>query len=279
MPRPIPPHGTPSRYHGPRRGSTRWPPCRCEACATAARRARKRQESHRLRGRPRFADAAPASARIRSLLAAGWTQRAIAHGSGLTCNTIADLADGKRQRIRHETAARLLALPAPALRPASRVVDGLGSSRRVRALSVLGWPMEAIAQRAGISRQTVQLLALDRSPRIRPRTARAIAEAYRTLSTAAGPCGCSRTVAARNGWHGPLAWDDIDDPACEPDIENVPEVQLRPSAVAEDAAELQRLGVDRDLIAQRLGMTRGTLDANLRRAGARPQREQLRVAS
>jgi hypothetical protein len=109
-------------------------------------------------------------------------------------------------------------------RPATVPKHGL--VRRVHALQAIGWTQPQIAAAAGLSIKTL------RNPLLRGSTAyrcthEAVAEAFERLCMTLPPettpqqrrdAAYARTVAARNGWAPPLAWDDIDDPDERPKV-------------------------------------------------------------
>lgn len=97
-----------------------------------------------------------------------------------------------------------------------RYVDSTGTRRRLQALAVLGWRWRDIGDRLGVSWQGAQRLALlDRDVHVTTRNR--VAAVYRELCDRPGPSAVTARRAAGKGWHGPLAWADIDDPACRPD--------------------------------------------------------------
>ena len=76
----------------------------------------------------------------------------------------------------------------------------------------------------------------------------------------------ARLYAQRNGWHGPLAWDDIDNPNEQPETAE-DDATPRYLALAEDAEWLERTqGYTREHAAARLGVTRDNLQASITRA-------------
>jgi hypothetical protein len=108
--------------------------------------------------------------------------------------------------------------------PPNAVVSTVGSRRRLQALATIGWTRRALAARtdAAVDRfnQVMQL----------PTTSAAMAFIVRDLydelwsrspSEREVPSASvlrTRNMAVRNGWYGPLAWDDetIDDPETLP---------------------------------------------------------------
>ncbi|OKI47280.1 hypothetical protein [Micromonospora sp. CB01531] len=101
-------------------------------------------------------------------------------------------------------------------RSIARRVDGTGTRRRLRALAVLGWRWPDIGERLGVTGSAVAILAASAGLVELPTVAR-VKAVYRELCERPGPSRITARRAAAKGWHGPLAWADIDDPACVPD--------------------------------------------------------------
>lgn len=101
------------------------------------------------------------------------------------------------------------------------IIPATGTHRRIQALMCLGWSMADIARLLGDRGSNVRRIM--RSPTITRRFATRFARVYDELSwqvpaptTQYRRASITRAkgIAARNGWHPPLAWNDIDnDPA------------------------------------------------------------------
>ena len=72
-------------------------------------------------------------------------------------------------------------------------MDATGSRRRLRALAVLGWPLGVVAQRMGLSRDTLTDLRMGRLSRVRVHTAEVIARWYRIM-VVEPPSACVEVV-------------------------------------------------------------------------------------
>lgn len=98
------------------------------------------------------------------------------------------------------------------------LVDSLGTVRRLRALSAIGWSQSYLAARLGKATSAVHILVVGRHDRVQRRIADAVAALYDELSMTPGPSEYARTTARRNGWAAPLAWDEdaIDQPDARP---------------------------------------------------------------
>lgn len=232
-------HGTVSRYKAG---------CRCPECAEANTEYQREYKRRRRTGRPttNLVDAAPVRAHVRALMAAGMTRQEIAARANAT-DPLRHLLYGKpsqgyppARRINAITARRILAIPVPDGPVASwGRVDGDGPRRRVQALAAIGWPMAWQAEQVGMHPKMLQRFVRGRS-RISAVYAARIRDLYdRYWDRGPEPSryvSVARTVARRNGWLPPMAWDDdlIDLP--EPDLEA--ELQRRVTRMTQ--AELAR---------------------------------------
>jgi hypothetical protein len=95
-------------------------------------------------------------------------------------------------------------------------IDGEGTRRRLRALTVMGWSPPELAARVGMNSQSLlRLRNSAESRRVLPATYEAVRRLYDDLWDVRSPGPHSRrlaNLALRKGWVPPLAWDDIDDP-------------------------------------------------------------------
>lgn len=263
--KPIP-HGTNTgyKYHG----------CRCIHCADAA-------AAYQLRRRRRqgagvwnpLVDAADARAHIETLRKQGMAYEQIARQARITLAHLNLIRSGsptrqRIERIRPETAARILAVRYKVEQLTEKAhVPSRGAIRRIQALRAHGWTVGVIAERVGVDKRTI--VAIPRQEVLYATTHQAICLVYEDLlDQDPARHGITRWVRDRArrearaaGFAPPSAWDDIDaDGQPAPRIEwrvqytraSGPE---RRQALVEDTAELAALGVPRDLIAERLGVT------------------------
>jgi hypothetical protein len=151
-----------------------------------------------------------------------------------------------------------------------------GTARRIRALAAIGWPYHQLATRLDCSWQAVQQLALEANPLVHHLTANKVAAVYRTLCVTPGPSNRTRRQAKVKGWHTPIAWDNIDDPAATPSVDCdlaqvVDDVLVQravdgnPEAVAA-LNPLERVEATRRLL--RRGVTPGAVSRRLKVSGA-----------
>ena len=219
--------------------------CRCAACATEARRARKRSSA----GLTALTDATPAKAHMERLIAGGHTLCGIATAAGLDPNRVHYVyRHGKR--IGRDALAAILAVREP-----EGYVDSAGTRRRLHALATLGWTLREIGARLGVGETTVSHWAL--RERVATTTATKVARLYEELWDQPGPSTRTRQRAERLKWAPPLAWDDgtgphgIDNPKARPHPWKRRDSDSRSR---HDISDLRALGLADTEIAHRLGI-------------------------
>lgn len=220
-------------------------------------------------------DAESARQHIGALRAAGHSLPDIQRLARISPATVArilyDGSNKRSERIRVEVSERILAVPVrPAPVKARSIIDATGTRRRLQALVSMGWTLTALGPRLGFHpRRLTDLLHGDQ---VLASTARRVADGYRvvhTLDPAAHgvperSIALSRNLAAREGWHGPLAWDDIDDPEGKPETGRRPsraKASTRPKVYAdpERVARLTAAGKTAAQIADELGCHKRTV--------------------
>lgn len=249
-----------------RRGEDACRPCQAAAVAYA-----KRHRHDRLHARRRTVPAEPTVAHIRSLLAAGMTQRAIARQSGVSPGAISDALAGRRQRLTTSVAERILAVQngyclTPRHENDEAFVPKAPSVLRVRALLALGWRHQDMLARCGV---LTSMILSQPSPSITVRNHDRVRTLYEALSMTPGPSQRTRNRAARAGFAPPLALDDdrIDDPTYLPGLEVDEQVEdkLDPVVVARivEGADHRALGANR---AERIAALKAIADRARRHA-------------
>lgn len=255
--------------------------CRCPD----SREARRLYQAERYRlkayGRldtTRRVDATAARARLAELAAAGVNMRRMAGDLGYSHTTLDQLLHGRRDRALETTVEKILSYtPTPDSALAGRRVHSVGSVRRVRALTALGWTCSMIAAQGDVSAGGIQIVRAGKHEQIRAKTAGEITRIYdllwdqtppgRTMQERAGITR-AKNMAAEEGWLPPMAWDDhgIDDLDYVPDLE-----ALRPEAAAsklENLIDLLDSGVAPGEAAERAGyQLMDSATTALRRAG------------
>lgn len=266
--KPLPPHGSLSRhkYHG----------CKCSPCRSNYRDYQNRRYRQKAYGtwQP-YVDAEPIRRHLLMLRDHGISFTRVAEIAGLYPATVGGFLyrNGRnhppKKRATRETADKILAVTPDSATPG--IVDATGTHRRLQALAAVGWPMSALAPHTGLAPATVSRLL--RQPRLYAATGDAVSRAYNRLwDQRPEDHGVTKAAAVRtrrwahgHGWAPPAAWDDdrIDDPGAVPDIGDR---ATRSDALAEDALWLIRTqGYTRASAAERLGTTRGNVDAAINR--------------
>lgn len=212
MPDRIPSHGTPGRYQGPRRHD-RWTACRCDLCRAAATRISKKQALRRLRGVPSYINRETVAVHVQTLLDGGWTRVQIADSAQIGRKTVWNVLHSSLATVQTATAQALLALEpdaAPGFRPA------LGATRRVRALSAMGWPLWWTAAKAGLSETGLRDISSGRTKSVSTDRFDAIDRVYRAHAMRPGPSNAAMKTARAKQWATAAAWNAIDDPKDKP---------------------------------------------------------------
>lgn len=262
-PRAVPPHGTEARY----KGSSAVPGCRCPRCTKAATRASAERELDRIEGRGRRVPSGPAWDHVLLLRAAELNDTQIADAAGIHQTHVARI--GTRPTISRITAERILSVPLNH-RPSRGKVPAVGATRRLRALYVLDHSRDELAVRIGISADYVARIARGEFEHVLAEHDRAIRRVYAFLSTTRGTSHRTGPHARRQGWYGPMDWNDIDDPDETPGGPEAVEEPLSKRDLAnlraEEIEHLASFGVSTDEIARRTGLTasyvRGQLDGS-----------------
>lgn len=229
---------------------------------------RLRLEYHR--GQRRRTEATQTRHHLERLFAIGWTRAQISRASGLSPRTIGDIVAGT-PTVSKQTALAILSVPIGPPAADTRDVDATGTTRRLRALIAIGWPIAHLADRYGMYPTALGRIACGQLRQVRATTAHRIAVDYRELCRIPGPSQRARNEARKKGWHGPLAWDGaaIDDPNARPEVEQqVDELALkRDDLAAVRRAEIEHLAafnVPTREIAARLGIAESTVNSIVR---------------
>lgn len=260
--RPLPPHGSLSRHkhHG-----CNCPPCRAKGLEYT--RTRYRRIGYGT-WQP-LVDAAPVRRHVDTLRRAGASTPSIAAAAGVSTATLARLlygAQGQRPaaRLRTESATALLAVrPEDCKIPDGARIDATGTRRRIQALVAAGWPFTVLSRVTGIHDRPLGSLA--RATQVTAGTARKVEAGCRRLVTytpeqygvPSQARAIARRVAERNGWVKLGAWDDIDDPACEPNTGDDAELNRNQLGAyrRQEIRYLDSFGIPEHEIAARLGMS------------------------
>ncbi|GAA1887681.1 hypothetical protein GCM10009837_06800 [Streptomyces durmitorensis] len=190
--------------------------CRSDGCERENYRYKKQLSLEYNQGRRRLRDATQTRVHIERLMLANWTQVQIGQASGVASASIHKIYTGAQTSIANWRAAAILAIHIGPPPPDRKHVEAAGSRRRLQALRVLGHSRTRLALELGCSPDRIKAITNGIVTRVRAEEATEIKRVYRQLATVAGKKQVA-SVAHTRGWYGPLAWDDIDDPACEPE--------------------------------------------------------------
>ncbi|MFE8961795.1 hypothetical protein [Streptomyces iakyrus] len=262
--------------------------CRRDECRTADRNYRKRYELRRLSGIPSHIPGPVVAAHLRIVIGSGRTVRDIAKDTGVSERAIGYILNGQAKVTRVKALALLAVQP---LEEAPRV-DPTGTIRRIQALAFIGRPVAWTAEQAGYHPSYLFNIIAGRVPTIPRDVARRFAVVYRQYSHRPGASEYTRSIARRNGWQGPLAWDEnIDDPAAQPEQAAPYEAASKYERDPDKSAEIEHLyllGESPEQIAKQLDgnekYIRDQLSAILRRRARQAEQEratktQLRAAA
>lgn len=249
--------------------------CKQPACVTVGRRYAKRLNYDHSRGLHRRRDATQARAHIERLTAHKWSHRQIGRVAGIPRSTIDVIAAGQPTTSKR-IALAILSVPIGPAPVDPTWVDPTGTVRRLRALAHMRYAWADLAEPLGMSVHRLSNLANETCRVVRATEAETVAKLYRQLAAIPGPSPRAHTSAARRGWHGPLAWDAIDDPNSQPEtLDPFKDGIRRPRGLA-DPARVMRLttaGKSAAEIARDLGVHKRTV------IRARGRARQLAVAA
>lgn len=239
--------------------------CRCLPCCHAASVYELERTKRNAYGRSNLVDAQPVREHMAGLMAAGIGLKRVVEVSGVAQGVLWKLIYGKNggtpsRRVTRATAHRLLTLdPAdPTLLADGAKVISAGTTRRLQALTCLGWSTGRLAVEAGLDRQRLDAAINGRA--VVMSTVRAVNALYERLWNQPPPAkdqreriSVSRSIrrAADAGWAPPLAWDEesIDDP------------QAAPLDVGQAGDDVDELAVDLVLDGQPMTLTGRELEA------------------
>ncbi|MFI1485694.1 hypothetical protein [Streptomyces sp. NPDC020747] len=171
------------------------------------------------RGERRRTDATQTAHHIERLIEADWTQAQIARAAGIAHHIVGDIRRGQ-PIVATTTARSILAVPIGPPPADTRDVDATGTTRRLRALVAIGWPIAQLSTRLGIWPTALGNIARGELEHVRATTADTVALHYQHLIQHPGPSNRARILARNKGWRDPQWWEDygrIDDPDFDPE--------------------------------------------------------------
>lgn len=218
MTRPVPEHGSWARYLG----CKSRPACRCTVCVRETRRLRKFEEVRRARGISGHVPSVPTGDRLRKLLRRGRSVEGIARETGVDQTTIRRILTGATEEIWRSTAERLA--KASAAPDPKKLVDALGTVRRLQALVAMGHGQDVLAAEVGCAYTYISMLTHGKRSQVTVALRQDVRRVYAHHSMQFGLSKHAQQRARRLGWYGPLAWDDdtIDDPNAVPQTDAAP---------------------------------------------------------
>lgn len=204
--------------------------CPCLGCrAEKARDAALRRAARRLHpeSEPRMVDAAPVRAAVHTWRTEGFYWREIAETLMLSVPRTIDIAQNEATTVDRRLAAQIGALRPIRHRPQvpEGMVEATGSVRRLRGLARLGFGCEEIAAHYGLGTKRLGEIRNAKCSWVTEATHDAIRNLTMELVVRPPVAGTEEqrrkraTVASRarsKNWSSLAAWEDLDDPACEP---------------------------------------------------------------
>lgn len=196
--------------------------CGCAPCREANSERQRKRRKNIAYGRwvETLVPTEPVARHIDALVADGMPLREIATAAGVSHSSVYRVR--KHPYMRAAVAQKIMRVRGRAPAPRS-LVDATGTRRRLQALVRIGWTNEELVDRLGSGTRYVSTLLT--AERVFEETRVAVAALYEELWDVTPPdtFGSRRAKlrAERNGWVGPLAWDDdtIDDPNAKPDTD------------------------------------------------------------
>ncbi|WP_381801034.1 hypothetical protein [Streptomyces niveus] len=261
--------------------------CDCEPCLARDREYTNTRARLKAYGRWQpFVDAEPTRQHLRMLMSYGIGWQRVSRMSGVSNGSVSQILygsygsskSGPTKRVRTQTADRICAIR-PTLdnvAPSARI-DATGTRRRLQALVANGWPQLRLGAQLGAHHRLVW--GQIRKDIVEGATAHQVRDLYDQLwNVDPATRGVhpryitqAKSIAAREGWAPPGAWDDdyIDSPAAKPDLgEHVDQY----TALAENAQWLiDEQGYTRAQAAHRLGITGRHLERALAHGRAATQ--------
>ncbi|MGW9299651.1 hypothetical protein ACWHA3_02335 [Streptomyces cyaneofuscatus] len=201
--------------HGERRCYLRG--CRRDECVTANKRYCKSYRVETLH-QPIRIDAEPVATHLDNLAGQGYSHRQIATAANRNTGEISKLRLRQQLTITPALAQTLLRVRLNGVTPHHAMVDATGTVRRGQALYSIGHPIYAMAAAIPMACNGLGRMLAAPPATVRLTVANGMADLYTQLRWKPGTSVRSPIHAARNGWHGPLAWDgNIDDPDAVPE--------------------------------------------------------------
>lgn len=205
------------------------------------------------------------------LVRAGMSATDIASRAGIDERTVQSVLSGKYPVIMDITEECILGVPMPPddyMPVVDGKADATGARRRLQALAVRGFPLSFVSPRVGSKESSLNVVRSGARTKIlisRMVLIRRVHEEFCDLDPLKLGIGqressIAQAVARRGKWLPTEAWEDIDDPACEPRTKPIPKYVC----TTENYRELtERFGLNRRQAAERMGMSVDAVNAAL----------------
>jgi hypothetical protein len=235
-----------------------WRGCRRPECTTAAAARNRRNTYLRQTGRGDTCPPDRAALHIEALRKSK-TDAEIGSAADISDRVLRRIVN-RRGDIRRATQRRILAVPVedPVVPANSSRLSSVGTGRRMQAMAIAGCPAVVLAGRLQVHQSNVgRLFRTDRrvllGTALKVQAVFAELDGKRPEEFGVSPKAAFRAHwwATTHGFHPAAVWDDIDDPAEEP---NYGEDTSRVQAIVEDTAELLREGLSPEGVEMRLGI-------------------------
>jgi hypothetical protein len=281
----LPDHGTYARGNG---SPGYRPPCNCELCAPARRKASKRRKVNRELGRAALIDATPARERLR-LLRKTMSWQAINAATHRDDGNLSLIHSGRRTQINRATHNSIMAVRPFTKTDPTLSIDATGTARRIQALFAIGKPRRVIAEAVDGAESYIQKIANRQVATVTQGFADRVDAAYERLAQQPTPhnqfTARTRSNSAAKGWRDVTFWEDtgrIDDPDFDPDAAEKPLRRNELAALRKaDVEHLAAYGIDEDEIAERVGLAKSTVHALVEewRTGTKRDRRKQAVSA
>lgn len=250
--------------------------CGCDDClAGNTYRMGQRRKLHAYgRAQDYRVDKTAAAERVHALRGLGWTVQGIAERAGVPRSVVDSLLSTRYKRTTRVTAEAILAvrIQFPPVMKWKRV-PVTGTQRRLEALAYMGWSIRHLERLTGMGDGFLSDV-MRHADLVHESTAARIATIYDELWDKQPPRETkfekavytrTRIYARKQGWLGPLSWDDID-----ADVDPVkPDQSKGRGWVLDELEHLRALGESADTAATLLGEKPNTMAALAYRHGRR----------
>lgn len=239
-----------------RRPFSRWMTCDCEPCTTERLRTAKMARCGLLERIP----SAQAWERLDQWLAAGYEPGWIASACGLPPRGLWTAVNelrrtGHRRDFGHGYSAAIVAADIDTATTGRRAATG--TRRRLQALAVAGWTVEALAVETGVHFVTLAAFQRGQSRRIQARLWHAITDTYERLEYAPGASREATRRALERSWRPAAMWDD---PDADPEPTERPRRRGREGFDMDEFDYLIAAGESEHQAAHQLGVTTAAIE-------------------